>query len=68
VFGERRTRKPVKVKKLPSTWLPFGAMKSMRMSGSLANVICTMVNADMISVRTLEVVEDIVYVMECFQI
>jgi len=62
MFGTVRVRKPVNVKKLPSTWVPSGAMKSVRMSGSPATVICTMANADMISVRSFEVVEeDIVY-------
>jgi hypothetical protein len=61
VFGGRRARKPVNVKKVLSTVVPNGAMKSVRISGSPANVICIMANADMISVRTFEVVEDIVY-------
>jgi hypothetical protein len=31
------------------------------MSGSPANVICIMANADMTNVRTFEIVEDIAY-------
>jgi len=60
MFGGRRARKPVNVKKLASTWVPVGAMKSVRMSGSPASVICTMANAHMISVRSFEAVEAIV--------
>jgi hypothetical protein len=49
------------VKKVLSIVVPTGAMKSVRMSGSPANVIFIMENADMISVRTFETVEDIAY-------
>jgi hypothetical protein len=61
VFGGRRARKPVNVKKVLSIVVPTGAMKSVRMSGSPANVIFIMENADMISVRIFETVEDIAY-------
>jgi hypothetical protein len=61
VFGGRRARKPVNVKKVLSTVVPTGAMKSVRMFGSQANVICIMANTNMTNVRTFEIVEDIAY-------
>ena len=63
LLGEKMTRKPVKVKKLPSGMVLGGTMKSVRMSRSPALDICMMAKIDIISVKTLKVVEDMIVII-----
>jgi len=63
LLGENMTRKPMKVNKLPSGMVLGGTMKSVRMSRSPALDICMMAKIDIISVKTLKVVEDMIVII-----